>query len=189
MTKSLCALARRPDFDRAAFHDYYERHHAPLGMRHFPFTRYVRNHLIDAPDVGFDTISEFWADDIDATAALMDGPVGDTMREDERRFMDRARIAPAGSDEEILSEGRPADASGMRTALLVRSDKLSPVYHWARCLADVHAGVSIDRLRPWGTPSFPADMVIWLSGWEVPQAAPDLTVTVVHARHVQTPIE
>lgn len=79
MMKSMCVLARRADFSREQFQAYYEDHHAPLGVQHFPFAGYVRNHLLDAPEIGFDTISEFWAEDISALGALMQGPVGEIL--------------------------------------------------------------------------------------------------------------
>ena len=47
-----------------------------------PFAKYVRNHLIDHDGLWYDTISEFWADDIEQAANLMNGPVGEILRED-----------------------------------------------------------------------------------------------------------
>ncbi|WP_156839583.1 EthD domain-containing protein [Novosphingobium aquimarinum] len=193
MTKSICALVHRPDSDREAFQRYYEERHAPLGVRHFPFTRYVRNHLLDAPDIGFDTISEFWADDIAATAALMDGPVGEIMRADEERFMDRSRIAPGGSDEHVLSAGALADAHEERYAVLIRygaedsMDMRDKVLGWASEMAERTSGVSVDFVQSWQTPAFPADAVLWtpdLSGNVPDQLAQS---QVVRVRRVEAP--
>jgi uncharacterized protein (TIGR02118 family) len=192
MMKSICALARRPDLDRAAFQRYYEERHALLGIRHFPFRRYVRNHLVDAADIGFDTISEFWADDIAALAALMDGPVGDILRADEERFMDRPRIAPAGSDERVLSAGAPVDGDGLRTAILVGPgvDGIVAAQRWAEAVAQRTPGVSTDRTQSWREPAFPAGLVVWLPGPPVPgRLPPNCYARAVLVRRVETPAE
>ncbi|MFK4793611.1 EthD domain-containing protein [Sphingobium sp. ZW T5_29] len=169
MTKSICALVHRPNSTRAAFHAYYEDRHAPLGARHFPFTRYARNHIVggDVPD--YDTISEFWADDIAAAAALMNGPVGDIMRADEEKFMDRSRIASAGVEEYALSSGEPATADGARTAFLIdiagdRVEGCEHILSWARMVALENAGMSLDFTNSWGDPQFPAAAVLWMPG-------------------------
>src|SRR5690606_27385521 len=148
-----CALVHRPDSTRAAFHAYYEENHAPLGARHFPFTRYVRNHFIDGEDLGYDTISEFWAEDIEAAAALMNGPVGEILRADERRLLDQSRIASGGVEEHELSTGVPAGPDGIRTAFLINpalsADAISSaawrqgVMAWGRSLAADWSGVSL----------------------------------------------
>jgi uncharacterized protein (TIGR02118 family) len=190
--KSICALAHRPDLDRETFQHYYEERHAPLGIRHFPFTRYVRNHLLDAPEIGFDTISEFWADDIAATAALMEGPIGETMRKDEERFMDRTRIAPGGAEEHVLSPGACASAAGERFAVLVR--KLSgdgtafrdAVLGWAREIAARAPGVSIDFVQSWREPSFPAEAVLWTPLMPEGVSAPFGHTRIVRVRRAET---
>ena len=190
MNKSICALAHKPGSTRAAFQAYYEESHAPLGVQHFPFTRYVRNHVIDADGpFGWDTISEFWSDDIGKAAALMDGPVGETMRADEERFMDRNRISPASAREVVLSQGARADADGARTALLVRGAEPA-VLAWAGELAGAHAGVSVDFANSWREPPFPADAVVWVPGHPAVDAPPaDLAVVTLRVRRHETPPE
>ncbi len=163
MTKSLCAMRHRADRDRAFFQAYYEANHAPLAIDHFPFTRYVRNHLIDGDDVPFDTISEFWADDITATAALMDGPIGDILRADEARFIDRPCITSAGAEEHILSSGTPGTT---RIATLIGgggSDDVTraAALEWAHAVAADLPAVSLDLVIPWGVPAFPAAAILW----------------------------
>lgn len=196
MSKSICALVHKPGSTRAAFHDYYESSHAPLGASLFPFTGYARNHVVDG-EFGWDTISEFWADDIAATAALMEGPIGETMRADEERFMDRSRIAPAGAEEVVIAPGPRADADGCRTAVLVtgssgpaaREAVLALAEGLAEKLAGGRAGVSLDFATSWQQPAFPADAVIWLSGriGNLP-AADGLALRAVQVRRVETPV-
>jgi len=192
MRKSICALVHKPGSTREQFQRYYEDNHAPLAVGLFPFTRYVRNHLVDPGDFGWDTISEFWADDISHAASLMQGPVGDTMRADEARFMDRSRIAPGGAEEEILSAGDPADPLGRRTCLLIEADPGSDPYFAAHRLAGNlardHAGVSIDIIAAWQDPAFPAAAVVWLAGWPtVNPVSFGLHIRVLRAMRVETP--
>ena len=100
--KSDCLLTRRVGSSKEEFRRYYEEHHALLGMKYFRFEKYIRNHLIWASeDVDFDCLSEFWQDTA-AAVAIMSSPVGDIFREDERRFMDRAKIRPCGANEMLL---------------------------------------------------------------------------------------
>lgn len=177
MTKSICVLAHKSGSDRTAFQHYYENHHAPLAIGLFPFTGYARNHLVGNDDFGWDTISEFWAADIEQAAALMEGPVGETMRADEERFMDRAKIASASAEEVILSAGDRADKSGRRTALLINptleaQDARAEVLALAVAVSQNSSGVNVDFATSWGSPHFPASAVIWLPGWPVVPTSP-----------------
>jgi len=171
MTKSICAMPRRPDLSRAAFQSYYEGNHAPLAIQHFPFTRYVRNHLLDGNDLPFDTISEFWAEDIAATAALMHGPIGVVLRADEEKFVNRPAIAPAGSDEHVLSKGVPGVE---RSVTLVAADGITHIrpalFQWSREVAAAMPAVSLDLPASWGSNPFPAAAVLWSP--EPPGAVP-----------------
>jgi len=193
MNKSLCALVHKPGSTREAFQRYYEDNHAPLAIGLFPFSGYVRNHLIDPGAFGWDTISEFWSGDIAEAASLMDGPIGETMRADEAKFMDRSRIAPGGAEELVLSTGAHADGDGRRTCLLLHDTTGSEQFRhaatqWASALAEEHAGVSIDFVTSWQQPSFPAAAVIWLPGWDTKiDIPPQLVITVLKARMVETP--
>ncbi len=194
MMKSICALSHRPDSDRAAFQRYYEENHAPLAIKHFPFARYVRNHVIDG-DVGFDTISEFWATDIPATAALMEGAVGDLLRADEEKFMDRSVIAPAGAEEHILSEGRLTDAAGERYATLFRRSEdeegafRDDLLGWARSIGQRMPGVSIDFATSWRAPAFPAYAALWTPATPVDVPNRFGRVAHVRVRRHETPVE
>ena len=187
MMKSMCVLARRADFSREQFQAYYEDHHAPLGVQHFPFARYVRNHLLDAPEIGFDTISEFWAEDISALGALMEGPVGELLGEDERRFMDQSKIAPAGSAEQVLSSGV---VDGERYAVLINWPGSNPpafLAQWAAKVASRVAGVSLDITTPWRQPAFPAQAILWAPNKFVLADIPkDFAARIIRVRRIET---
>ena len=186
--KSICALARRPDVSRQAFQAYYENHHAPLAVKHFPFARYARNHLLDCPDIGFDTLSEFWAVDIVKLAGLMNGPIGDILRADERKFMDQSRSAPASAEEHVLS---PGAGDGERCALLLDwSGDADLVLPWAREVAERSPGVSLDFATSWQEPAFPARAVLWAPDREAAGDLPGaVTARALKVRHIETPRE
>jgi len=169
--KALAFMPRRPDLGRAAFREYYETRHAPLALRYFAFDRYVRNHVVDGSDVGFDCISEFWPRSIEATAALMRTKVGDRMRADEREFADQARLVSSGC-EEILLAGAPRgeDEGGVRkVALLLRSarDAAALERGLRRAVASLRVApvrVTADRVfGGWPAPA-PCDAILWLHG-------------------------
>jgi hypothetical protein len=184
MSKNIALLPRRSGLSRAQFRDYYENNHAPLAIGYFPFTRYVRNHLADSEEVGFDTISEFWSEDLARLAALMETDVGALMRADEERFMDRPQIR-SGAAEEYLLAGAPRTAESPALSKYAWLLRLSPgttaaavvadLTAWAHQLVDRRdAGctrVTLDLVRPWGA-AFPFDAVLWL--W---QAAPQVPAT------------
>lgn len=103
-SKSLGILSRRRDLSREYFQRYYETSHAPLGMCHYPFAKYVRNHVQGDVDPGFDTISEFWLDRQRAEAGFDPVRSGAILDQDEMKFMDRSNKR-AGSVTEYLLFG------------------------------------------------------------------------------------
>jgi hypothetical protein len=106
--KVVTLIQRKPGTTRAAFKDYYEKNHAPLGTRYFPFTKYCRNHLdaSEPEDVPFDVLMEAWLDRQTALG-LLTGDVLKVFDEDEARFMN-APPRPEGFDaEERLVSGPP----------------------------------------------------------------------------------
>jgi uncharacterized protein (TIGR02118 family) len=85
--KNIAFMPRRPDFTRQQFHRYYETRHAPLALQFIrTFVKYTRNHIVQAqPDVAFDTLSEFWFDDVEAAHAVIEwvqSEEGAVIRED-----------------------------------------------------------------------------------------------------------
>ena len=197
MMKSVCAFTRKEGLTRQQFHDYYENNHAPLGIQHFPFARYVRNHVQGSPEIDIETISEFWAEDIGALAGLMDGPVGEIMAVDEARFMQRDRIAPGGADEAVLSEGDATDKDGFRSVFLVRwtegndAAALQDLKAWAKEVAAQQPGVSLDVITSWSADSgFPAKALLWLPDHaRAPRPAASFDVTPLRVRRCETPLE
>lgn len=169
--KALAFMPRRPDLERAAFRAYYETRHAPLALRYFEFTRYVRNHVVDGSDAGFDCISEFWPRRIEATAALMRTKVGERMREDEREFADQPRLVSSGC-EEILLAGAPRgeDESGVRKVAVLLRTALDAAALERALRATVErlpvapVRVTLDRVfGGWLAPA-PCDAILWLHG-------------------------
>jgi EthD domain len=185
MSKNIALLSRRAELTRAQFRDYYETRHAPLAIGYFPFTRYVRNHLLEADDIGFDTVSEFWSDDLAGLAALMQTEVGELMRADEQRFMDRAQIRSGAAEEHLLagSASTAETAACSKQAWLLR---LAPATDEAAVVAGLTAWagaalhdpgcarVTLDLIRPWPGAPFPFDAVLWfwMSTHAEPAAAP-----------------
>ena len=121
--KSVCLLSHRPGSTRQAFRDYYENNHSRLGSRYFPFSKYVRNHVLSsASEVDFDVLTEFFFDDGVDVAGVHSGRIREILDEDERQFMEQRLIRPA-SAEELLLSGGPRDIApeGTRRQLLLLS--------------------------------------------------------------------
>jgi hypothetical protein len=183
MMKSIALLPRRIDVTRPQFRDYYETRHAPLAIGYFAFAKYVRNHLLDQEDIGFDAISEFWSEDIMKLASLMQTEIGEIFRADERRFMDRGQIRMGGSTEVLLA-GSPRGvelSSRAKQAWLLRRDPETGTEAFTARAADwgrqVAAGsgsacerVSLDVVTPWPGPQIPFDAILWF--WSAPGQPP-----------------
>jgi len=194
--KSVCLLSHRPDLTREAFRDYYETRHALLGMKHFAFRKYLRNHVVGASpaDVDFDCLSEFWHDDLARAYEVMAGPTGDILREDERRFMDQPRIRAAGSVETLVAgpeRGVERGVARKQALLLVREpglgarDFAAAARSWGERLSRDLRGVervTLDEITHFeGDARFPYDAILslWLEAGAtgVTAAAPPVGVT------------
>lgn len=119
--KVSCLLTRRDKMTRKAFREYYESQHAPLGMRHFPFQKYLRNHVLESSsEIDFDVIMESYFDDQVDVAAIDNGDVRSIMDKDERMFMTPEMIRSVPVDEQVIS-GPPIGiaAAGTRRLMLL----------------------------------------------------------------------
>jgi uncharacterized protein (TIGR02118 family) len=177
--KTIGLMPKRQDISRAAFRDHYENRHAPLALGKFPFDKYVRNHVVmsDPDPIGFDCLSEFWVDNVAEIYAIMAGPIGDIMREDELRFTDQPNIGPAVAEETLLA-GSPRvidDGITQKEILLIRAAPgvskdafLESATQWGKTLAaDSQGGLSrvtMDTLVPFEGRHFP-DVQAVLYGW------------------------
>ncbi|MSO73206.1 MAG: EthD family reductase [Rhodospirillaceae bacterium] len=165
MMKSVALLPRKADATRPAFHAYYESNHAPLALKHFPFAKYVRNHLApETPgDLGFDTISEFWSRDFAKIRELMAGEIGAVMRADEAKFMGK-NICSSSSEEHLLRGiPRQSDAGAVKTALLLKragGPSEGTLKTWGAALAADR--VNLDLLSPWPGGIWPFDAIAWI---------------------------
>jgi uncharacterized protein (TIGR02118 family) len=105
------AVRRRADVKPADFHSYWRDQHGPLVRSLQPvlgIRRYVQTHRMETPFNDalrasrsalepFDGVAELWWDDLDALVAATSTPegaaAGQTLIEDEARFIDLERSA------------------------------------------------------------------------------------------------
>jgi uncharacterized protein (TIGR02118 family) len=99
MLKVFAFLARRPDIERDAFIEYYEKHHVPLVSSLAPRPLvYKRNYLVRGDDLNrehdsieFDVVTELVFADRAGFLDWIRRLSVDAIGEDEARFLDRAR--------------------------------------------------------------------------------------------------
>jgi uncharacterized protein (TIGR02118 family) len=207
--KSICLLSRRTDLTPQQFRDYYENTHAVLGAKHFPFTRYARNHLHASPEptANFNCYSEFWSDDMPGIVTMMSGPIGELFAEDEARFMDRSLIRPAMATEHRLAGPNTPPLRARKFAQFLTRGASSSDAQWQDSLhqygtqwlhsgtADI-TGLVIDVISPWPGVTFPFDAVVQASigGANTSVSAPPLP-DALHCAHfawmdtIETPPE
>lgn len=175
--KTVGLMPRRPDLTRAAFREHYETRHAPLALGKFPFAKYIRNHIVasDPDPIGFDCLSEFWVGDVAEIHRIMAGPIGDIMKEDERRFTDQPNIGPAvAEDTLIFGPARVVDDGMIRKEILLirpaagvaQDGFLAKVKEWGKALgaAGGLSRITLDTVVPFEGRPFPPFSGI-LYGW------------------------
>ena len=121
MIKLTFAVRRRTDIDPVEFHRYWRDEHGPL-VRSFQsalgIRRYVQTHRVETPfnealRAGrgalepFDGVAELWWDDVDAlvaaTSSAAGSAAGETLLEDEAKFIDLERSSLwLGEEVEII---------------------------------------------------------------------------------------
>lgn len=202
--KSVCLLTRREGTTRQAFREYYETTHAPLGMKYFPFRKYLRNHIIDASgDTDFDVIMECYFDDQINVSGVDAGEVRAIMDVDEKRFMNQRMIRSARVEERVLG-GSPigiAPPGTRRQMLLFSAADPAALNAWGADLTTMPgvARVSLDTAQQQvgnyaGSP-YAAILSLWFAGTEgklVPLTAPagvKLEATILTAVCETTPEE
>ncbi len=109
MIKIIEFVKRKAGLSPEEFRKYYEEVHAPLAVKHLGqyYAKYTRNYVersIEGEVPQFDCVTEMWFNDGRAAQALLRAlggsgasngyqtELGRVFREDEERFMDRARL-------------------------------------------------------------------------------------------------
>lgn len=182
--KSICLLTRRAGTTRAAFRDYYETGHCRLGMKYYPFAKYLRNHVVEsAQDIDFDCVSEFYIEDGRLSVDPKQTAAGKVLDADERSFMEQRLIRPARAEETILF-GPPRDvaAPGTRRQLLLLDPAAAiddetfaaAITDWAQAIANLPGVVriSLDRVLPYAPDRTPFPCRALLSVWPGVGASP-----------------
>jgi hypothetical protein len=175
--KVVTLIQRKPGTTRAAFKDYYEKNHAPLGTRYFPFDKYCRNHLdaSEPADVPFDVYMEAWLDRTKALG-LLTGDIAKVFDDDEKRFMN-APPRPEGFDAEerlVFGPPRGIDPRGTpKTAFFVTNTGgakpkafFDAVAEWGKALGEETNAIRVmmDEVIPGHSVSFfksDAVLVLW----------------------------
>ena len=96
MIKLVYCIAKRPDLSDAAFFDYWENVHGPIGRRIPGLRRLVQSHaLTDGPGGrrDFDGVAELWFDDLVALSAARNTAEWRASTADEAHFIDTTRTA------------------------------------------------------------------------------------------------
>jgi len=128
MIKGIATAARRPDFEEAAFHDYWKNVHGPLALQMDNLKRYVQSHRLPQPLPGFeqvpyDGVAEVWFDTLDELLHLPQNPQYQTgAQADEPKFLDMSKLAFMATREHVVIEGPPMhrDTAWIKAVFLLR---------------------------------------------------------------------
>ena len=98
MVKLIYCINRLPGMSVADFQRYWRETHAPIAGAIPGVRRYVQCHVLlelydRDTEPPYDGAAELWFDDLDALRAAMRTPEVEAAREDERNFIDHARVA------------------------------------------------------------------------------------------------
>ncbi|HYM16855.1 MAG TPA: EthD domain-containing protein [Dehalococcoidia bacterium] len=97
MVKLIYCISKKPELSVEEFQRYWREIHAPIAGRIPGLRRYVQCHVLpelyDRRAPAFDGAAELWFDDLDAMRAAMASPEVQAALEDEKNFIDHARVA------------------------------------------------------------------------------------------------
>lgn len=168
--KAVSLISRRADLGRGEFRRYYETTHCWLAMRHFPFRRYTRNHVLGHPQLDFDCISEFELSEELSGIDLMASYSRQLILADEEQFMEQSRIRIASAREyPLIVPTTEVSADRLESQVLFLQLEGPAVLALAEQLArdlaalrvDLYA-LRLDLLRSDPRRPFPCNALLWL---------------------------
>ena len=107
MVKLIYVITRKPELSVAEFQRYWRETHGPIAARIPGVRRYVQCHTLPQlydrePLPAYDGAAELWFDDLDALRAAMQSPEVAIAREDERNFIDHAKVFAIVTEEKVI---------------------------------------------------------------------------------------
>ncbi len=91
----------------AAFFDYWETIHGPIGARIPGLRKLVQSHRVavpgDARSPDYDGMAELWFDNMEALLAARSSPEWQASSADEANFIDGMRVAYFVSEEHVIT--------------------------------------------------------------------------------------
>ena len=106
MIKLVYCIRKKPGMSDAAFFQYWEEVHGPIGARIPGLRRLVQSRRVPVPgdtrSADYDGMAELWFDDIAALLAARDSTAWQASSADEAHFMDPQRTAYFVSEEHTI---------------------------------------------------------------------------------------
>lgn len=109
MVKLIYCISRKPGMSVEEFQRYWRDVHGPIAGKIPGLRRYVQCHVVPSlyereTKPAYDGAAELWFDDLDAMAAAMRSPEVAAALEDEKNFIDHARVASFVTTEKPVVE-------------------------------------------------------------------------------------
>jgi uncharacterized protein (TIGR02118 family) len=106
MIKLIYCITKKAGLTDEKFFDYWENVHGPIGARIPGLRKLVQNHRLaipgDARKPDFDGMAELWFDDVGSLLAARQSHEWKTSTEDEKNFIDHAKVAYFVAEEPII---------------------------------------------------------------------------------------
>lgn len=107
MVKLIYCISKKADMPVEEFQRYWREVHAPIAAAIPGVRRYVQCHVVPTTYAGrnapaFDGAAELWWDDLDAMRAAMGTPEVAAAIEDEKNFIDHAKVASFVTVENVV---------------------------------------------------------------------------------------